>query len=208
MLKEKIYQELALNEDEIILKVVRQSWTQLFIKLFLPIILVVGDFFMLFTFFSFGLVGVVIFGSILTLAILIGLRSLVIWYFQSLIITSQKIVDLDQQGLFKKTVSSANLSDIQDVFYETNGPIQAIFKVGDIKFKLNDGKTRIDARNIPQPQKIQKIILQNRPTFTNALGGKQELSQAELIQIIKKVKLAIGEEKFEKIIQDQTITDN
>lgn len=200
MMDDKISRNLTLDDNEIILKIVRQSWHQLFFKLALAFVLIAADFFMLFTLLSYGSLGLVIFGLVLLSGIFYSLRLLIIWWGQTLIITNQKITDVDRKGLFKKTVSTVKLADMQDVFYETKGVIQTIFKSGNIKIILADGKTRIDLNNIAQPQTIQKIILQNKQSAGKPNATTEELSATELLNIIKKIKQSLGEEKFNEII--------
>ncbi|MFA6215225.1 MAG: PH domain-containing protein [Patescibacteria group bacterium] len=203
MANNRIYKNLALNDDEKILKIVRQSGLKLLTSSILPAILIILPFFLLYPLFSLGNKGIAIFASLLFLGIIWFSRNWVIWSWKIFIISNQRIIDLDQQGIFKKVVSDISLAKIQDVFYEIKGLKQTLTRIGDIHIILNDGKTKIELSDVAQPQNVQRLILQLKTdTFQEKLENTK-LSAQELVELVKKIKAGIGEDKFNQILQEQ-----
>ena len=195
-----IYKNFILNENEEVIKIIRQSKGVIISKIILPIILIIGPFFFLWPLFQMGNIGIIIFFLLIISGLFILIRNLFIWYFKILVVTNQKIVDIDQQRLLHKIVSDIPLEKIQDIFYRIKGLNQTLTGVGDIQIVLTDNKTRIELENIKQPQKIQQIILQLRLENMEYRLEETKLSAQELLNLVKKIKNGIGEEEFKRII--------
>lgn len=202
MANKLIYKNLILNDDESIIKVVRQRWLKLLTSLILPIICIVLPFFFLYPLFYWGNKGVVIFAGLLLTGILWLIRNIIVWYWQVFIITDQRIIDIDQKGLFQKTVSDIPLTKIDDVFYQIKGIWQTITRIGNIYVTLIDSKTKIEITNIAQPAKIQQLILQFKNEILKQNSDTGQLSAKDLVGLIAKIKAGIGEEKFNEILRE------
>jgi len=202
MAKNSIYKNLILNDDEGVIRIIRQSWLKLAFNLILPVLLIMLPFFFLYPLFSFGNKGILVFSLTLVVGILLLLRNIIIWSWRTFIITNQRIIDIDQQGIFKKTVSDIPLAKIQDVYYQIKGIWQTLTRIGDINVILLDNKTKIEIKNIPKPHKTQQLILQLKAdTFKEKLDSTN-LSAQELVNLVKKIKAGLGEEKFNEIIKE------
>ncbi|OGY47570.1 MAG: hypothetical protein A3J62_03830 [Candidatus Buchananbacteria bacterium RIFCSPHIGHO2_02_FULL_38_8] len=198
-----IYKNFTLDDNEELLKIVRQTKWTLVGSLIFPVILIVIPFFFLFLLFSQGTIGIILFFVILLSGLIWLARNLAIWYFKALIITNQRIIDIDQQKLFQRIVSDIPLFKIQDVFYRIKGLGQTITRIGDIQIILTDNKTKIEIENIFQPQKIQQLIIQFRLDSIEEKLKNTQLSAQELVNLVKKIKDGIGEERLKKIIDGQ-----
>ena len=198
-----IYKNFTLDDNEELLKIVRQTKWTLVGSLIFPVILIVIPFFFLFLLFSQGTIGIILFFVILLSGLIWLARNLAIWYFKALIITNQRIIDIDQQKLFQRIVSDIPLFKIQDVFYRIKGLGQTITRIGDIQIILTDNKTKIEIENIFQPQKIQQLIIQFRLDSIEEKLKNNQLSAQELGNLVKKIKDGIGEERLKKIIDGQ-----
>ncbi len=204
-----IIKDLILNDGENIVKVVRQSKLILFSTLILPTLLILAPFFFLFLLFSYGQWGVYAFILSLIVGILLFLRELMIWRFKLFIITTQRIIDIDQKGLFKRTVSNVLFTKIDDIFYKISGLPQVIFRCGNIYITLSDNKSGLELKNIPSPQRIQQLILQLKSDTIGDKINATNLSANELIELIKKIKAGIGEKKLYEIInKTDSVEDN
>ncbi|OGY50947.1 MAG: hypothetical protein A2951_01060 [Candidatus Buchananbacteria bacterium RIFCSPLOWO2_01_FULL_56_15] len=193
---------LTLTPGEQLVLMVRQSPLQLVRAAMLPTLIIIAVFFMLFPLFAQGTVGIIIFAAMVTAGTLWLVRAFIVWYYRTLTITTKRIIDVDQQKLFNKTVSEVPLEKIQDVFYRVRGLGQTISRVGNVYLVLDDQKTRIEALNVSQPQKIQQLILKLRSETLHDRLDTTKLSAQELIELVKKIKAGLGEEQFKKIIDD------
>ena len=194
-----INQNLILNEDEEILSAVRQSPLTLIKNLLVPILLILTTFFFLYPLFSWGDQGIFLFFSILAVSIIILARNSLLWYWQILIITNQRIVDIDQPTLFQRIVSESDFNNINDVFYKSRGLYQILTKIGTINIKLKD-QTIIEVKNIYQPRNVQQLILRLKSDHQKNLPDLELISKPELISLIKKIRKLIGEQEFAKTI--------
>ncbi|MFA5022623.1 MAG: PH domain-containing protein [Patescibacteria group bacterium] len=198
-------------EGENIISLVRQAKFKLCLALSLPVLLIALAFFFLYPLFSLGKKGIIIFGLLLVIGLLLVLRNIFIWYAKLFIITNLRITDIDRQGIFKKIVSDIPLKKIQDVFYQSKGIVQTIGGLGNLEIILTDAKTKIEFKDIKNPQKIQNLILQLR---SESEGGKidiKQLSAQELVNLVKKIKAEVGPERFNRILEqagDEKIESN
>lgn len=197
-----IYKNLILSEDEGIVKTVRQSYFKLLASLPLPVILIIIPFFFLYPLFYWGNKGIALFAAMLLTGMIWLIRNIVIWYFQTFIITNQRIIDIDKKGLFQKTVSDIPLAKTSDVFYEIRGIWQTVARIGNVYVVLSDSKTQIEIKNISQPYRIQQLILQLKSDTIKEKLDSTKLSAEELVELVKKIKAGIGEQKLMEILKE------
>lgn len=203
----KFTKNLNLKEGEVLVKVVRQSpWAFLGSEI-LVTLLIITPFFFLFLLFSWGKQGQIIFFASLILGIFLAFKTFIKWYFNAFIITNKRIVDFDQRGLFQRTVSELPLNKIQDIFYEIKGVKQTIFGYGTIEIIISGTQSKLRIRNVSQPQKIQQLILQLQTDFLKNTIEYTKLSAQELVQLVKKIKTSLGEEKFKEILKEEEETE-
>ena len=195
-----IYRNLVLNDNEEIIKTVRQSWLKLSSLLVLPIILIIASFLFIYPLFYWGSRGIILFSAMLSVGVLWLTRNYITWYLQTFIITNQRIIDIDQKGIFQKTVSDIPLAKTQDVFYKTKGIGQTLSRSGNVYIVLTDGKTQLEVRNVQRPRQIQQLIVQLKAEDSRKPIDSTRLSAAELGDLIKKIKAGIGEDKFNDIL--------
>jgi len=196
-----INKNFTLNQNEIVVKVVRQSRLTLAFRLFIPAILILLAFFLIYPLFSLGNRGIGLFLLILIIGILFLVRGLAIWYRKKFIISNQRIIDIDQNGLFKKVVSEIPLAKIQDVSYKIKGLVQSLTRLGDVEIVVRDARFKIAIKNINQPQKIQQLITQLGQNTAKASDSLDQLSNPELTELLKKIKVKLGQAEFNGLIE-------
>src|SRR3989344_1065126 len=179
---------------------VRQSLFNFFLWSLIPIFLVGLAFFFIFPLFNAGAWGIFIFCLALGFGLLWLVRNFYVWLKQSLTITSVRLIDYDQQGIFQKIVSEINLRDVNDIFFQTKGLIQTVTRTGNLYLKAENNRTKIEIKNIAQPQKIQRLILQLKSELAQENPNYAEFSGEKLINLVKKIKTDIGAEKFSQIL--------
>ncbi len=153
-----VIKKLNLKENERIVKIVRCYPLTYFFPILATFILIATPFFFLFLFFSWGLIGLVIFLGLIFLGIIYGAREFVLWYFNVFVITNQRIVDIDQRGFFDRIVSEAPFEKIQDISYRIKGIFQTLFHYGNIQIQTAGTALRLELKNIYQPEKVQELI--------------------------------------------------
>lgn len=81
------------------------------------------------------------------------------WYFNAILITDQKIVDIDFAYLLYKGVDLAPLSKIEEADSVTAGILGTIFNFGDVSVQTAGAKVAIEMKNVPNPSTVADLIL-------------------------------------------------
>ncbi|MFA6321956.1 MAG: hypothetical protein WCX71_00565 [Candidatus Buchananbacteria bacterium] len=199
MFKNKI-RELPLSEGEKIVGVIHQGKILLYLKLSIPSAIIILTFFFLFFLFSLGDKGILLFFALLAFGLILFARIYYIWNNRILVITNQKLIDIDQKGVRQRVVSNILLDKIADVYYQTKGFWQIINRLGTIYISLNDDKSGFEFKNLTSPQKIQQQILRLKADLVNDKTTKSDQTVKELTDRLNKLKAYLGEEKFNVIV--------
>lgn len=106
-----------------------------------------------------------IFSSFLlnTFLLFIWLYVFLIWvdyYFDVWIITNERIVNIEQKGLFNREVSELRFSRIQDVTSVVDGFVPTILNFGDVYVQTAAEEERFVFRQIPDPYTIKDMVMQ------------------------------------------------
>lgn len=88
-----------------------------------------------------------------------------IWRRNKVIITNQHIVDIDQIGLFNRSVSTLRLEEIQDISASAKGPIQTFFQYGTIVIQTAGERENFVFDYVPSPYDLEHYILQIRKKY-------------------------------------------
>lgn len=178
--------------NENIVKVVRRDLFILVQKVFLIFLLVVLPlvFFYLFVYSNQAFVSSP-FGYALS-ALALSIYYLFVWlfaffsfidyYLDIWVITSERIVDVEQRGFFSRVISEHKLSRIQDVTSEVHGFWATIFRYGDVYIQTAGAKQRFKFHEIPAPNRIRDLIIKlvQEKKKEAAADGKQEVKDGLL----------------------------
>lgn len=81
------------------------------------------------------------------------------YYLDALIVTNERIVHIEQRGLFDRTVADLALDRIQDVTVETKGMIPTFLHYGTIQIQSAAERERFVFSAIPEPEIVKAQIL-------------------------------------------------
>lgn len=93
--------------------------------------------------------------------LLIWLYMFLIWldyYLDVWIITSERIVNIEQKGLFARHVSELKIKNIQDITTEVEGLIPTMLNYGDVYVQTAAEQVRFIFRSVPDPYRIKSEI--------------------------------------------------
>lgn len=93
---------------------------------------------------------------------LLILGTIWIWRRNKIIITTNHIVDIDQIGLFNRSVSTLHLDEIQDISAKINGPVQTALKYGTIIIQTAGERENFIFDYVPNPYQLENYILDAR----------------------------------------------
>ena len=87
---------------------------------------------------------------------------LIVWvdyYLDIWIVTNQRIMDIEQKGLFSRQVSEFSISRVQDVTVDVIGIMPTLFHYGDVHVQTAGEARQFIFRDIKNPQKVKDVIL-------------------------------------------------
>lgn len=77
-----------------------------------------------------------------------------------LVVTDKRILDIEQKGLFSRTVSETRLHRTQDVTAQVTGFWHSLFDYGDVFLQTAGEEKRFHFQNVPHPNHVAKILLE------------------------------------------------
>ena len=162
------YHFSGLKDDEEILLVVHRHWFDIFNQLVLVLIMLM-----------------IMLGSLLYLpqilasfntpfaqslflfflslfAIITWLTGFIIWidyYFDVWIVTSKRIVNINQIGLFSRQVSEMDMERVQDISTKVEGVIATFLNFGDVLIQTAGEITLFHFLKVPNPYAIKDLLM-------------------------------------------------
>ncbi len=85
--------------------------------------------------------------------------SFIDYYLDIWIITSERIIDIQQKGFFSRIISEQKLFRIQDVTSEVHGFIPTVLKFGNVHVQTAGTKERFFFHEVPNPDEVRNIII-------------------------------------------------
>ena len=79
---------------------------------------------------------------------LIAITMFTDYYLDTWIVTNERIINIEQQGLFSRVVSTLHLNQVQDTTAETTGFLATILSYGDVHVQTAGSKERFLFKNI------------------------------------------------------------
>lgn len=187
MLNIKNYRFKELHAGENVIKVLHRNWfyllTQFLILILMAAILFAGFFFLplLFPELMEGeMRSLFLFGEI-TFILAVWLYGFLVWidyYFDIWIITDERIINIEQKGLFMRQISEADYTKIQDVTAQIEGFLPTVINYGDVYIQTAAEKERFVFRTISRPYQIKDLLMQ----LARKKKAKQFESLGEMIQ--------------------------
>lgn len=155
------------NDEEIII-VVRRHWFNILQQLFLIFLMVAFIFGsltylpILFPILSTSSAHDILMFVTNSFAIVTWITFFLIWidyYFDVWIITTRRIVNIEQKGLFIRTVSEVEFDKIQDITTEVKGIIPTFLNFGNVFVQTAAEKERFTFRQVPDPYTIKDLLM-------------------------------------------------
>lgn len=104
-------------------------------------------------------------------------RHILIWWRNSYVLTNQRLLIFEHDGLFKHTVIETPLERVLNVSYKTTGVFSAIWQYGNVEVQVVGLVEPIILKHIPDPEYIKDYLWQ----MHKRVVGKQIAYNAENI---------------------------
>lgn len=181
-----------------LVKMVRRDILASLGPLLLGALCVLVDFFLL-TFFvrrgPWGIAGFVVF---LLAGVLIGVRALVEWQLNALLVTNERVVHVYQRGFFNRMVAETTYEKVTDVRSTVKGMVQTMFGIGSVEVQTAGEGENLRISGVRHPAQVQALL-------TNILRSSHSqqqvsLSAQELVAALTKAKRELGTNAFNEAI--------
>lgn len=96
------------------------------------------------------------------------------YYLDVFIVTNKRIVDIEQAGLFGRTVAEERLYRIQDVTSDSQGMLATSFHYGNVYVQTAGKTERFIFENVPNPERISRTILELTDKIVDRLEAHDE----------------------------------
>jgi len=102
------------------------------------------------------------------------------YYLDTWIITNKRIIDIDQQGLFKRDIATVRIENIQDVKVKVFGIIPTLLRFGDIHLQTSGESREFELSRAMNPEEakheIQKLMDEKANEIKTVKMQKEEES--------------------------------
>jgi len=101
------------------------------------------------------------------------------YYLDVWIVTTERIVNIEQKGLFARVVSEQRLDRIQDVTSELKGFFSTMLNYGNVYIQTAGEQTRFIFKEVAQPQKVAKKInqiVEKNKKYHKIIDGKDSIN--------------------------------
>ncbi len=115
---------------------------------------------------STGVIAVLGYSAFTLLMWVFFFRNWLDYYLDAFILTNERLVRIDQRGLFNRTVGTIGLDRIQDVTIETRGMIGTFLKYGDIIVQSAGEVSAFRFTRLANPEAVKTAILNEAERFT------------------------------------------
>lgn len=178
----KIDKVIKLKQGEAVLRIVRHYGLTFAPKAAFGFLLIAAPFFFMLPIFSLGGYGVVVFIVAVLAGLLYSLRVLMEWHWNAFVITTRRVVDIDQHGFFRRTVSEAPYDKIQDVSYAINGAFGTMLGYGAITVQTAGSQVNLELPGVKNPKEVHHLITETAALqVSKGNGGVRSQKVAHLL---------------------------
>lgn len=80
------------------------------------------------------------------------------YYLDTWIVTNERIINIEQHGLFSRIISELHLNQVQDVTSETHGVLATFVSYGNVYIQTAGTRERFNFKGIDNPDKVKQQI--------------------------------------------------
>lgn len=150
--------KIHLQKGERVLHTERLSLLPSVVPLCVGVVFIVGASLFFFPFLQFGVAGLVPLLALVFLGCYLVGRSAARWRGSAYVLTTQRVVRVDQRGLLDRKVVSAPLQAIQDVAFRTSGLLSTLLHVGSVRITFRGVIPTMHIPSVVHPEVLHDLI--------------------------------------------------
>lgn len=173
---------VKMKEGESVLRIVRHYWLTYVPRGLLAFLLVAAPFFFLIPLVSLRFWGLMAFAVSVFVGMLFGARMLFEWYWNAFVITTRRVIDIDQKGFFSRTVSEAPYERVQDVSFTIHGVVSTLLRFGTIVIQTAGTHVNLELTRVRNPKDVHHLITETASALqAESNGGIRSQKVAHLL---------------------------
>jgi len=180
------YLERQLRDGEELLTVVRRSPIAHLWGWILGICSIIAGFFFLYPLIYQGMWGRIGLALLLIFGVAVLTRTVVLNRMNVFVLTSERLIDIDQQGMFSRVVSECLYQNVQEMSFRVTGVLGTLFHVGTLMVHTAGDRADLHISGIKDPQRVQELI--SKIQKHAATEGSKDMSAVELVNMIEKIR--------------------
>lgn len=102
------------------------------------------------------------------------------YYLDLWIVTDDRIINIEQAGLFNRVISEQSIVRVQDVTSEVRGLLPTFLNYGHVYVQTAGERARFIFEQVPQPDLVKKVVLQGHRDALDRAGISKEVEAAML----------------------------
>jgi len=114
-------------------------------------------------------------GALAVVGLFFSLYRYFIWNNGISIVTNQRVIKVNQRGLFAREISEAEIERIQEVSTRIVGPIHTMLNFGDVDIDTASDNGKIDLKDVSDPYNVQQAIVKFQREFLARHGGDSHM---------------------------------
>lgn len=197
--------KIQLRPGEEIFLVVRRAGIIFAWRYFLGFGILFATSFYLFWLLNQGVLGMVAVGSGFLFGAYIIFHAWFFWKNNMLVVTSDRVVDINRLGFFEELISNAIFDDIKDIYLHRRGIFANIFRYATLVVESKSQRALLELPAVADPEKVLALILDKNDEFESRRGllDKRavykrflqivpDLSEEELCEVLDLVDLRLA----------------
>ncbi len=160
-----------------------------------------SSFFLLYLLLKWGTIGTILLALLFLGGLFWFVRTWRLWYYSILVLTDQRLIVLDQQGMFDRSVSQTNLDKINDVSYRKKGVLQTACNYGSLAIQVSSSADKLILKNLRKPALLQQEIFDLQSEYVD--DPVTEFSEADLLSVMKEIRSRVGERRWKTIAEGE-----
>ena len=81
------------------------------------------------------------------------------YYLDTWIVTTERVIDINQRGLFNRTAAEMHIALVQDATTEVRGMLGTFLDYGHVFVQTAGEEKRFEFKNVPHPEEVRNAIL-------------------------------------------------
>lgn len=143
-----------------------------------------------------GLLG---FLAVLIIGVMVIIRAVYVWSLNAMLITNQRIMYIQQQGFFHRTVSEITYDKIQDVRSVVHGLWSTLFHFGSVVIQTAGSSASLEMSGLKDPSDLQQLISDTQRD--QVATAPAEVTPVEVARVLKHLQGQISEEEWEHLVR-------